>query len=395
MPKLSNGRSPKYRHHKASGQAVVSLSGKDHYLGRHGSPASHAAYARLVSEWEAGQRRPAAPAADVAEEQLPLTIVELADRYLEYAKGYFVKAGRPTSEQAGIRCAIKPLVTLYGMRSARGMKPRHLKAVRQTMVDDGLTRGVVNQHIGRVVRMFRWGTEEELLPNASVYRRLKLVRSLQRGKTKARDNDPVGAVADAVVERTMPWLPPTVRSILTFMRHTGCRPGEAVSLRPCDIDLSSDPPLYVPREHKTEHHGKQRQIFLGPKAMDAIRPLLLRPAEAHVFDPRDSEKKRGRAARVTMRDHYDKNGLARAVARAISAANKAEKAAAVKEEREPDLIPRWTPNQLRHTRATELRRLHGIEAARVALGHSDATLTAEVYAERDEQLAAEAARKTG
>ena len=39
---------PKYRLHKASGQAVVTLRGKDYYLGPHGSPESRAEYDRLI-----------------------------------------------------------------------------------------------------------------------------------------------------------------------------------------------------------------------------------------------------------------------------------------------------------------------------------------------------------
>jgi hypothetical protein len=43
MPKLI-GTVPRYRKHKPSGQAVVTLSGQDFYLGPHGTKASHAAY---------------------------------------------------------------------------------------------------------------------------------------------------------------------------------------------------------------------------------------------------------------------------------------------------------------------------------------------------------------
>jgi hypothetical protein len=39
MPKLVKSL-PSYRRHKASGQAVVALNGKDHYLGPHGSKVS-------------------------------------------------------------------------------------------------------------------------------------------------------------------------------------------------------------------------------------------------------------------------------------------------------------------------------------------------------------------
>ncbi|MFO0897574.1 MAG: hypothetical protein U0836_09135 [Pirellulales bacterium] len=36
----------------------------------------------------------------------------------------------------------------------------------------------------------------------------------------ARDNPPVREVPDAVVERTMAWLPPGVRIVVQFMRLT-------------------------------------------------------------------------------------------------------------------------------------------------------------------------------
>jgi hypothetical protein len=40
---------PAYRRHRASGQAVVTLNGVDHYLGRWNSPASRAEYDRIVT----------------------------------------------------------------------------------------------------------------------------------------------------------------------------------------------------------------------------------------------------------------------------------------------------------------------------------------------------------
>ena len=47
MPRLL-GKLPAYRKHKASGQAVVTLGGHDHYLGKMGSAASRTKYNRVV-----------------------------------------------------------------------------------------------------------------------------------------------------------------------------------------------------------------------------------------------------------------------------------------------------------------------------------------------------------
>ena len=48
MPDIS--RVPKYRRHKPSGQAIVTLSGRDIYLGKWNTKVSKSEYARRVGE---------------------------------------------------------------------------------------------------------------------------------------------------------------------------------------------------------------------------------------------------------------------------------------------------------------------------------------------------------
>jgi integrase len=57
-------------------------------------------------------------------------------------------------------------------------------------------------------------------------------------------------------------------------------------------------------------------------------------------------------------------------------------------------VPQWHPHQLRHTKATEIRREAGLDAARAVLGHRSAAIT-EVYAELDVGRAAEVMEKLG
>ena len=47
MPRLTKSV-PKYRKHRASGQAIVTLNGRDHYLGPHRTQASRIEYDRLI-----------------------------------------------------------------------------------------------------------------------------------------------------------------------------------------------------------------------------------------------------------------------------------------------------------------------------------------------------------
>ena len=55
MPRLRN-RLPSYRLHKVSGQAVVTLSGRDVYLGRYNSAESREKYQRTIREWLTSHR---------------------------------------------------------------------------------------------------------------------------------------------------------------------------------------------------------------------------------------------------------------------------------------------------------------------------------------------------
>jgi hypothetical protein len=59
MPRFAApGWVPKYRLHKRSGQAYVSLNGRDLYLGAHGSEQSRAEYDRVIAEWLSSGARP-------------------------------------------------------------------------------------------------------------------------------------------------------------------------------------------------------------------------------------------------------------------------------------------------------------------------------------------------
>ena len=92
----------------------------------------------------------------------------------------------------------------------------------------------------------------------------------------------------------------------------------------------------------------------------------------------------------------DTNTYRRAIHRAVDLANRqlARQNTELPKDQQVELLPRWAPNQLRHSAATEIRRQFGLEAAQVALGHSQADVT-QIYAERDLTLAVEIMRKIG
>lgn len=160
MPRLVN-TVPKYRRHKQSGQGIVTLNGRDFLLGPYGTKASKVQYDRLIAEWLQSDRQlqPTGGA--------EISIVELSIRYLRFAQGYYVKDGKCTGVVPAIKACIKYLRIWYGRDLAAEFGPLALKAIRQRMVEDNLSRRYVNDHVARIKRMFKWAVGEQLVPPAT------------------------------------------------------------------------------------------------------------------------------------------------------------------------------------------------------------------------------------
>ena len=227
-------RTPSYRHHKPSGQAVVTLDGRDIYLGRYGTPQSRAEFDRLLAEWLSNGRRLPAPASAHGTD---LSVNELSLAYLAFADGYYTKRGKPTSEPGSIRQTIRPLRQLYGHTLAREFGPLQLKAVRQAMIDAGLCRNEVNKRTGRIVRLFKWAVGEGIVP-PSLHHGLIAVSGLRRGRADVRESEPVKPVPDAFVDAIRPHVPPQLWAMVELMRLSGMRPQEVCLMRTIDIDRS-------------------------------------------------------------------------------------------------------------------------------------------------------------
>jgi integrase len=421
MPKLIHAI-PSYRKHKATGQAVVTLAGRDVYLGKHNTSASRNEYNRIIAEWTAhGGTLP-------QHQSNELSVVELAAAFMRHAGQYYRRPdGTPTNEVKNFKLAIRRLKLLYGRTRAADFGPLALKAIRQRMIDDGLARRTINQHTNRVRHIFKWGVENQLI-EPSVLHGLQAVAGLRAGRSDAKETAPVRPVPDAFVDAVLPHVSLQVAAMIELQRITGMRSGEVCIMRAADIKLSGKVWVYTPATHKTAWHGHERNIYLGPKAQTIVRPFLKADLLAYLFSPADAEahrnegrfgivspdrktkvypcelrsRQRRRAARQrkprrVLGDKYDPVGYYGAVCHGIESANRARLADAKAKGIDADkveLVPHWHPHQLRHNAATALRREHGIEVARIILGHRSAAIT-EVYAEVDHARAIDVMAKIG
>jgi integrase len=409
MPKRTRLKPPSYRLHKTTGQAIVTLTGRDYYLGPYDTDQSRNEYDRLVAVWLAhGRTMPP------VEEDVPsLTVTEIIAAYLRYASRRYVKGGKPTGEMDYVKIALRELQRLYGHTPAVAFGPLRLRAVRAAMIQgrtssqdsrhngarkDGLSRSVVNGSTRRIVRMFKWAVSEELVP-VSTYQALKAVEGLRRGEEGVRETRPVEPVPQAHIDAIQPHVSRQVWAMIQLQLLSGMRSQEVTLMRRCDLRTDQSPWVYRPQTHKTEHRERAREILLGPRAQEVIRPFLKFDLDAYLFSPADAERARNERKRLERKspmtpsqsrrtpkknrryapgEHYTTDSYRYAVARACRRAS----------------VPHWHPHQLRHNFGTAIRGRYGVETARALLGHRSIPTT-EIYAELDRKIASEVASAVG
>jgi integrase len=424
---------PSYLEHKQSGKARAvwtDQTGNRQFRllpGAYNSQESRSAFARLQLELAATPHQLPSRATGV------VTVNEVLLAFLKWADGHYRRAdGSPTGEIDEFKHVARYVREVYGLIPAKDFGPLALKAIRQKFIERGWCRKVINKRVERVRRFFKFGVSEEMIP-PTVYQALATVSGLQRGRTKAREAAPIEPVDDAVVDATLPFLGQHVRGLVEFQRLTGCRPGEACSVRRCDIDVGGAIWLYKPTQHKGTHREKTRIIQIGPKAQDVLREFFTSDIDDYLFSParalaeRNTERsanrktprypshmKRNAAKRKAKipKEKYNRVSYEHAINRACDRAfpppeplmqhpgeSQAKWRARLTPEERTEVknwqkTHRWAPNRLRHTFGTRVRKDYGLEAAQVLLGHSKADVT-QIYAERNEALAATVAAKIG
>jgi integrase len=417
-----NSKLPQIRFHKTTRQAYVRLDGTMVYRGpatpNNVSLAVKRRYDETIARWLAGR----------SADPYGIIVGELAVRYFEHARQHYRKNGKETSEVTSIRSALRLLVKADGTTRVQEYGPLKFQALRTRMIDAGWRRKSINKQIGRIRRMFKWGVSQELVPTDTLVA-LNSVAGLRAGRSKAIESAPVLPVSEAAIEAVRPHVSRPIWAMIQLQLVTGMRPGEVTIMRGCDITMSGSVWEYTPASHKTEHHGRQRIVMLGPKAQLILREFFRSDITAYLFSPVDarmefdeqrrenrktpmtpsqmarqraSQPKRkpgdcytvasyGQAIRKACENVFGMPQEFRNVSMKLPPARRDELKKNARAWREEHC---WSPNQLRHTAATEIRREFGIEAAQNTLGHSSPAVTL-IYAERSLEQVREVMEKLG
>lgn len=405
-------KAPARRYHM-SGQSVVTIGGRDFYLGPHDSPESIARYAALIIHYQSagmtlpddfdqssldiqaakmlGQLSPQAAASDQAKQ--PKLVRHVTAAYREHIA---TKYAETPAEIHRLTAICDDIDRHDGDVEATKYGPLRLQAQRQRWVDSGKARVYCNRLTNAVKRIWKFAVSQELV-TSSCWESLRSLEALQIGQTTAHETDPIGPADIDHVRATAKFLSPVVKSMMRIQIATGMRPSEVCRMRPCEIDRAGEVWVYRPVKHKTARRGKIKAVPLIGDARDAITDYLQRDPQAFCFSPREAmawKRAVNSANRTTPMSCGNRAGTNRKTAPAKQpgecydhgsyrqAIQRAAKAAGV---------AKWNPYQLRHLAATVIREALGVEAAQAALGHSHADMT-EHYAKLSLAKAIEAAK---
>lgn len=388
---------PKLCCNKSRMRAFVLERGKRIYLGPWGTPETEAAYELYIHNLTS--KTP----------QTPLgiggaSVVELVASFFEAKADYYVKNGKQTRQLQRFKAAAEYPVKYFGSIASGAFGPKKLLECRAMMEASGrFSRKYINTLITCWRTIVKFGVEHEIVPPETLTA-LQAIEPLKRGRSKAGERPPVQAAPAQIVEATCKELPPVVSAMVAIQRFTGMRPGEVTQMKVGDIFIGKDVWIYTLRSDKTDYRRPEwakKRIPLGPKAQAVLVPFLERKKDdpdAFLFSPKDAAADRATIARKNrktppskqMRERderderrtyapcYNVNSYAKAIKRATKRAG----------------VEHWTPNQLRHLYATEIRAKYGLECSQLMLGHAKADVT-QIYAERDFKRALDVAKIEG
>lgn len=320
--------------------------------------------AELLGQWQDN-------ALPTAKDWLP-TIVEVVDAYSAHMQVHYQT--QPRSWSRG-KAAMKELNQHYGKMRVQDFTVLNLDRLRtkvNTPDKNGnyrFCRGEVNKLVTNIQRCLKWAVSKGMCPVA-VYQACLTLEPLQRGRCEARETEKVGPVSRADIDAIQGLVPADVWAMVQLQLLTGARPGEVCQLTAGMIDRSEAVWSAEIVDNKMAYRNQRRFLFFGPQAQALLLPYLLRGADEALFKPgwRPSEKPSWSKQSPGRRDipQYTTDLYNTVVSRACKRAG----------------IDAWTVNQLRHTRATELKKRYGLESTAAVLGHK-APETSLIYAEQD------------
>jgi len=318
-----------------------------------------------------------------------VTVRELAAAFLDHKKG---RMDEPTFGVFTV-IIVDFLVELHGATPADRFTTTCLDTVRNAMKQSKrFNRDVLNRNTRRIISIFKFGVWKELCSEAS-WQRLTVIPPYKKGEPGTFEGTKRKPVSDDALLRTLPYLPPTLQSMVKVQRLIGARPSEICNLTVGAVNQSGDVWEILLTEHKTKAHVGERTIKLRPEAREFIAPYLIgkKPGDA-VFSPQTAQQERNAEKRANRKSKITPSQAERNRQRAEKPKSRvgefytaktyyhAIKHAIAKGNKDGANIPHWFPYMNRHATATADAMESILKMAMERLGHTDTKMT-ENYAQ--------------
>lgn len=407
MPKVAL---PKFRVHAARRQFCVDVPrvgqrAQRVYLGRD-EAAARAEYDRIVMPMLHGRPPALEVKADANKEApAPAKVVRVVKVLADYIR--YLRARQPTTHGHYVHeDHVGPMARLVrdviGFEEAATLKSTQIEKAFDAMVRQGWALATIRKRTLAFRNVIKRAVKDEVLPERVIaaFDLADRVDECTKGVKQALKRRPAD-LAD--VRRTQEHCTQSVRDMIELMVVTGCRPTEVFRMRAVDIDTAGPVWKYTPVTHKTQHHGKTRVIYIGPKGQQVLARYFGRGrVDLPVFSPKLSEVERREAmhaARTTRLSCGNRPGTHRkaspertpGTAWNGSSFGHAIEAAQTR----AGIETKWCAYQIRHLSLTAFRAAGSLDATAVLAGHSSTKITDEIYAQRDEAKALELVARVG
>lgn len=319
------------------------------YLGRHGTPESHARYRTFLARLESQS-----PDIELIRSPHANEIDVLIDAYLTWAEKNYSRPHGVSSEYTSMVYALEPVSNLFGNCPVSEFGPRSLVAIRTHLIQRKQVRTGINRQLGRIKKFFRWCCEQEIAP-PDLHHKLTCVSGLYTGQEGVREAEKkIPASIDSIRE-IIPFTSPTVAAMMRTQYLCGMRPGEVCIMRRCDLSMDGETWLYYPQRHKTQWRNFSLVKALPKSAQRIVSAAMNCNPLAYIFQPPKAKHTNSRYCTASYR---------RAISYAFDKARKSGVDA-----------KRFSPNQLRYAIITDLSRDFGQQKAQRWAGHDDLDTT--------------------
>lgn len=271
------------------------------------------------------------------------------ERFLCYLQSYLDKSTELTTH----RCCHKRFTNVVsGDMSLKRFTVKHLRQFRDHLISESLSRKTIREYLNKTIRWIGFAWEQGEVSQETFLACKNLWMPNPRQGRPAAKTVPV-KWSDIV--QILPYLSQTVANLLQLHWHTGSRPNEIVQINSNDLEtVSPDLTLWHLKTHKGSWRGEDRTLFLGGPAMSILQGM--KPSTKGYYFP-SVQNKKGFISRLTYQRLVKKCTV-------VLTAN-----GIIKNPSE------WTIRGIRNGRAKQVQQCHGIEAARVLLGHTSQAMT--------------------